>query len=73
MRRLAAAAIVFSLAAISAARAQTQADEAAVQNLPRAFAAAFNKHDGHQLAQIMADDVDFVTVGAMGMHGRQTA
>ena len=71
MRRLASAAIVLSLAAISAVKAQTKADEEAVQNLPRAFAAAFNKHDGHQLAQIMADDVDFVTVGAMWLHGRQ--
>ena len=70
MIRVATAAIVLSLAAISAAKAQTKADEKAVQNLPEAFMVAFNKHDGHQLAQIMADDVDFVTVGAMWLHGR---
>jgi len=68
--RFATAAIVLSLAALSAAKAQTKADEVAVHNLPQAFAAAFNKHDGHQLAQIMADDVDFVTVGAMWLHGK---
>ena len=70
MIRLATTAIVLSLAAMSAARAQTKADEEAVHNLPQAFIAAFNKHDGHQLAQIMADDVDFVTVGAMWLHGK---
>ena len=70
MIRFATAVIVLSLAALSAAKAQTKADEEAVHNLPQAFIAAFNKHDGHQLAQIMADDVDFVTVGAMWLHGR---
>ena len=70
MIRVATAAIVLSLAALSAAKAQTKADEEAVHNLPQAFIAAFNKHDGYQLAQIMADDVDFVTVGAMWLHGK---
>lgn len=60
---LATAAVVLSLATISGASAQTKADQQAVHDLPQAFAAAFNKHDGHQLAQIMAGDVDFVTVG----------
>jgi hypothetical protein len=64
MTRVATAAIVLSLAAISAAQGQTKVDGEAIHNLPQAFAAAFNKHDGHQLAQIMADDTDFVTVGA---------
>jgi uncharacterized protein (TIGR02246 family) len=70
MTRVATAAIVLSLAAISAAQAQTKLDEEAVRNLPQAFCAAFNKHDGHQLAQIMADDIDFVTVGATWIHGK---
>jgi uncharacterized protein (TIGR02246 family) len=70
MTRVATAAIVLSLAAISAAPAQTKLDEEAVHNLPQAFSAAFNKHDGHQLAQIMADDVDFVTSGATWIHGK---
>jgi uncharacterized protein (TIGR02246 family) len=70
MTRFATATIVLSLAAIPAAQAQTRLDEEAVHNVPQAFCAAFNKHDGHQLAQIMADDVDFVTVGAMWLHGK---
>jgi hypothetical protein len=39
MIRFATAAIVLSLAAISAAKAQTKADEEAVHNLPQAFIA----------------------------------
>lgn len=37
---------------------QTRQDEAAWHALPHAFSAAFNKHDGHALAAIMAEDVD---------------
>ncbi|HTW74184.1 MAG TPA: SgcJ/EcaC family oxidoreductase [Steroidobacteraceae bacterium] len=70
MIRVAIAAIALSLGAISAAQGQTKSDEQALHGLPQAFAAAFNKHDGHQLAQIMADDIDFVTVGAMWLHGK---
>ena len=50
--------------------AQTKPDEEAVRKLPQAFVDAWNKHDGHELAKIMADDVDFVTVGATWIHGR---
>ena len=58
------------LAAASLVNAQSPSDEAAIRALPRAFCQAWNRHDGHQLGQIMADDVDFVTVGAMWLHGR---
>ena len=51
-------------------KAQMREDEAAVRVLPHAFSAAFNKHDGHALAAIMAEDVDFVTVGLTWLHGR---
>jgi uncharacterized protein (TIGR02246 family) len=68
--RVVTAAIALALAVNSAAQAQTKLDEKAVRELPQAFATAFNKHDGHQLAQIMADDIDFVTVGAMWLHGK---
>jgi len=53
-----------------AAHAQSKADEAAVSHIPQAFAAAWAKHDGHELAKIMSDDVDFVNVGADWVHGR---
>lgn len=64
MTRLTTAAIALFVVTIPAAHAQTKADEETVHNLPQAFFAAFTQHDGHQLAQIMADDIDFVTVGA---------
>jgi uncharacterized protein (TIGR02246 family) len=70
MTRLVPAVIAILLATISPVRAQTKFDEEAVRNLPQAFCAAFNKHDGHQLAQIMAEDIDFVTVGATWLHGK---
>ena len=70
MTRFATAVIALVLATISAAHAQTKLDEQAVHNLPQVYCAAFNKHDGHQLAQMMADDVDYVTVGATWLHGK---
>jgi uncharacterized protein (TIGR02246 family) len=45
-------------------------DEDAVHGLVRAFCTAFNKHDGHELAQLMAEDIDFVVVGATLLHGK---
>ena len=51
--------------------AQTKRDEEELRQLPQAFSEAWAKHDGHALAQIMADDVDFVTVGATWFHGRR--
>jgi uncharacterized protein (TIGR02246 family) len=40
------------------------------EQLPNAFCEAWNRHDGHALAQLMAEDVDFVNVGAGFFHGR---
>jgi uncharacterized protein (TIGR02246 family) len=51
--------------------AQSKADEKALRELPVAFSAAWAKHDAQALANIMADDVDFVTVGATWFHGRR--
>jgi uncharacterized protein (TIGR02246 family) len=50
--------------------AQTKMDEDAVRKLPQSFCDAWAKHDGHELAKIMAEDIDFVTVGAHWFHGR---
>jgi uncharacterized protein (TIGR02246 family) len=69
MTRFATAFLALFLATVSA-HAQSESDKAKVQNLPQAFCAAFTRHDGHQLAQLMADDVDFVVVGATWLHGR---
>jgi len=68
MNRVVAILLVLSSATIS--RGQTKSDEDAVRALPRAFCEAWAKHDGHQLATIMAKDVDFVTVGGAWFHGR---
>ncbi len=53
-----------------AARAQSKIDEAAVRNIPQAFAAAWAKHDGQQLARIMSENVDFVDVAGDWLRGR---
>ena len=55
---------------IPPAKAQTRADEEAVRKLPEAFSDAWAKHDGHELAKMMAGDVDFVTVATTYLHGR---
>ena len=58
------------LFASSFAGAQTNSDEEAVRALPRAFSAAWAGHNGHKLAGIMAEDVDFVTVRGVWLQGR---
>jgi uncharacterized protein (TIGR02246 family) len=45
-------------------------DEAQLRALPQAFSAAFSKHDGHALAALVAEDVDFITVGTTWLRGR---
>jgi uncharacterized protein (TIGR02246 family) len=52
------------------AHAQSRNDDTAVRNVPREFAAAWAKHDGHLLAMTMSEDVDFVNVGGDWLHGR---
>ena len=54
----------------SFASAQTNSDEETVRALPRAFSAAWAEHNGHKLAGIMADDVEFVTVRGVWLQGR---
>src|SRR6266436_6738825 len=70
MRNLAGGLALLLLAASSTLVARAQTDDEAVRKLPQAFCDAWAKHDGHQLAIIMADDVDFVNVGANWLHGR---
>ena len=52
------------------ANAQTKEDEESVRALPGMFCSAWAKHDGHELAKIMAKDVDFVTVRGVWLQGR---
>lgn len=68
--RLLIGALLVSISGAVTMRAQNVADEKAVRDLPEAFSAAWAKHDGHALARIMAEDMDFVTVGALWLHTR---
>jgi len=70
MKNLAAGLLMLLLITSSRLHAQTKADEEAVRKLPQAFCDAWAKHDGHELGKIMADDVDFVTVATVYLHGR---
>jgi uncharacterized protein (TIGR02246 family) len=70
MRHLSILLLFLFVVVISPANAQTKADEDSVRKLPQAFSDAWAKHDGHELAKIMADDVDFVTVATTYLHGR---
>jgi uncharacterized protein (TIGR02246 family) len=70
MKQLLSNLLVSLLFAGSTVQAQNKTDEAAIHNVPQAFAAAWAKHDGHQLAKIMSEDVDFVNVNAEWLHGR---
>jgi uncharacterized protein (TIGR02246 family) len=51
-------------------RAQTKADAKTVRESSQDFCDAWAKHDGRAQAQIMAEGVDFVTVGATLIDGR---
>jgi uncharacterized protein (TIGR02246 family) len=68
MKKVLGGFLLLLLAATS--NAQSKADEEAVRRLPQDFCDAWAMHDGHELAKIMADDVDFVTVATTYLHGR---
>ena len=70
MRNLVGSLILMLVLTGSSLNAQNKADEEAVRKLPQFFCDAWAKHDGHELAKIMADDVDFVTVATVYLHGR---
>jgi len=58
------------IATLVSLNAETTSDEDAVRKLPQTFCGAWGKHDGHELAKMMAEDVDFVTVATVYLHGR---
>ena len=70
MKLLPSALLLILLASTSNTLAQSKADEEAIRKLPQDFCDAWAKHDGHALAKIMADEVDFVTVATTYLHGR---
>ncbi len=70
MRYLSIALLLLLTAVVLPANAQTKSDEEVLRKLPQAFSDAWAKHDGHELAKIMADDVDFVTVATTYLHGQ---
>jgi uncharacterized protein (TIGR02246 family) len=63
--RLAAALSIVAFPIVAFATPPRAPDE-----LPNAFCEAWNHHDGHALAQLMTEDLDFVHVGAGFFHGR---
>jgi len=70
MRNLTTALVTLLLMTSSNVNAQAKGDEQAVRKLPQAFCDAWAKHDGHELAKMMDDDVDFVTVATTYLHGK---
>jgi uncharacterized protein (TIGR02246 family) len=70
MKYLLSASLAFLLATSSNALAQSKADEEAVRKLPQEFCGAWAQHDGHALAKINAEVVDFVTVATTYLHGQ---
>ena len=70
MKYLPSALLLLLLASAPNALGQSKADEDAVRKLPQDFCDAWAKHDGHALAKIMAEDVDFVTVATAYLHTR---
>src|SRR5712692_2778376 len=70
MRNLVATLVLLLVMAGLSLNAQTKTDEEVLRKLPQTHCDAWNKHDGHELAKIMADDADFVTVATVYLHGR---
>jgi uncharacterized protein (TIGR02246 family) len=63
--------VALYVALIPSLFAQSTADETALRAIPRTFCAAWAAHDGHKLAELASDDVDFVNVGAVWLRGKR--
>jgi uncharacterized protein (TIGR02246 family) len=70
MRHYIAAAALAAATIAFPAISQTTGDRAAVASLPALFSAAWATHRGEELAKLVSDNVDFVNVGAIWLHGK---
>lgn len=61
---------LFALLQAGAAGAGIGGDDPQVRGLAQSFVAAWNQHDAAALGNLMAPGVEFVTVGAIWLHGR---
>lgn len=65
--------VVATLIASSFARpavSQNAVDCASVATIPDSFSSAWATHRGDELAKLVSEDVDFINVGAIWLHGK---
>src|SRR5688500_4971211 len=53
------------------AQAQSATDRAALDALPSKFSEAWATHDGSKLAELVADNIDWITVGGTWYRGKR--
>lgn len=63
--------LAFLVFASATAHGQDKADMQALQKLPQLHCDAWNNRDAHALADLFAEDADFVTVATVYLHGRK--
>jgi uncharacterized protein (TIGR02246 family) len=63
--------VAFLAFASTTAHGQSKEDLAALQQLPQLHCDAWNSCDAHALANLFAEDGDFVTVATVYLHGRK--
>lgn len=71
MRRSIGIGLALLFYATPSVSAQSNADLDALQKLPQLHCDAWNKRDAHALANLLAEDGDFVTVATVYLHGRK--
>jgi uncharacterized protein (TIGR02246 family) len=64
-------AILLLMVAFPASASAAPSDLSSLNAIPKAFSSAWARADGEALGQLMAPDVDFVTVGGTWLHGRR--
>lgn len=69
MKKILIAALLLVVSA--QAQAQTAADRATLEALPSKFSQAWATHDGSKLAELVADNIDWITVGGTWYRGKR--